>query len=253
MDPELMGTPATPAPHLLSLVIPLYNEADNIDRLVKGLMEEFDRQGLEYELILVNNGSHDSTPVLLEEWRRRNRRVRVVTVEVNRGYGAGIQAGLRVATGNIVGFMDGDCQVLAEDVTRVYRQLIADGLDLAKVRRVIRKDGAERRIISSCFNILFELMFRTGSRDINGKPKLMRRPALESLNLQSRDWFLDAEIMVKCGAQGRRIGEVPAVFLQREKQRSHIQPATILEFLKNMWRYWVRAPHLYRDRPPGQG
>ena len=104
-----------------------------------------------------------------------------------------------------------------------------------------RGDGLTRRLISLVFNALFRLLFPgLRVRDVNAKPKIMTRAAYERLELESDDWFIDAEIMIQARRLGLRIGEVETDFLALTGRRSFINLRTLLEFLANLTRYRLR-------------
>lgn len=223
---------------LFSVVIPFYNEEQNVDCVIEDLEKSFEQHGIKnYEIVAVDNGSWDRTGELLKSHNERNSRVRVVTVPRNQGLGFGVLQGFNAARGDYVGFNGGDGQVTADDVVKVYRKLMTDGFDLCKVKRIVRQDGLERRVISFVFNWLSRILFGVKTKDVNGLPKIMRREVLERLRLVSRDWFIDAEIMIKAQQMGLKIGEVEIQFLKREGGRSHVHYGTVVEFLKNMLVY----------------
>lgn len=99
----------------LSIVVPCYNEAENIPKLLAAYAEVITRNDL--EIILVNNGSTDETAqVLMQLLPRYESFLKVVTVPVNQGYGFGILEGLRAATGEFIGWTHGDLQTPPRDV-----------------------------------------------------------------------------------------------------------------------------------------
>jgi glycosyltransferase involved in cell wall biosynthesis len=219
-----------------SLVVPFYNEEANLPEVPRALAAALDEAGVDYELITVDNGSRDGTGALLAGLASQNPRVRPLRVEVNEGYGWGVLNGLRAARGEYVAWMGGDGQIAPADVVRTWQTMVDLAPDLAKVRRVRRGDGWKRILVSQFCNMLFPLLFPVTSRDINGTPKIMRRELCESLDLQSKDWFIDAELMIKLGYRGARILELPVVFLAREKGSSSVRVSSIFEFLANIWR-----------------
>ncbi|HHL38943.1 MAG TPA: glycosyltransferase family 2 protein [Deltaproteobacteria bacterium] len=221
----------------LSIAVPLYNEEENIERVIGELTERLDKEGVDYELVLVNNGSRDATPSLIERMASENERIRPVHLRENQGYGGGILAGLRLCRGRWVGYMWGDDQVVADDVLRVFRELRDGRLDLCKARRVERHDGLQRRLITKTYNAVFPLFFKVSTTDVNGCPKLMRREVFEALRIRSTDWFIDAEIMIKAERRGLAVGEVPVVFHERKKGSSSVNYRTVLEFIANMFRH----------------
>jgi glycosyltransferase involved in cell wall biosynthesis len=163
--------------------------------------------------------------------------VKMVHVRVNEGYGWGIINGLLQASGDFAGHMCGDGQIRPDDMMRVIQRLEQHPDSIAKVRRITRHDGAMRKFLSSGYNTLFRIMFGVRCMDINGSPKFLRRTIIEKMELISKDWFIDAEVMIKAGILGLEIEELPVEFLRRERGRSHVAFTTIFEFLNNMAAY----------------
>ena len=222
----------------LSLVIPFYNEEKNVRSVVNGLIAELEKAAVDYQLVLVNNGSVDETPQILEDLARdKPDRITVAHVPVNQGYGWGIINGLKLASGEFVGHMCGDGQIDPEDVVRVFDSIRDKNCDLAKVKRVVRKDGIIRRTLSAAYNLLFLVVFNVKTLDVNGSPKILKREFLTRISPSAKDWFIDAEIMIKAKHMNLKVDEVPVEFLRREKGRSHVAFATIWEFTRNMFGY----------------
>lgn len=225
----------------LSLVIPLYNEAANAQKVAKELIEELSKEYISYELVLVNNGSKDNTGHILSKLAKSNPEIKIVTVPVNQGYGWGVINGLRWASGDYLGFMGGDGQIEPGDVSKVFKGMVEGKYQLCKAKRCQREDGNIRKIVSHIFNKLFVYTFKVNVRDINGTPKIMTRKCYESLNLSSKDWFLDAEVMLKANSLAVPLGEVPVVFRQRQGGSSNVKIKTVWEFLRNMAAYRKRG------------
>ncbi|MBI5787777.1 MAG: glycosyltransferase family 2 protein [Candidatus Schekmanbacteria bacterium] len=221
----------------LSIVFPFYNEEKNIPHVVPKIIGKFEETGLNYELVLVDNGSWDQTANLLEQLSQKNPRLKIVTVKVNQGYGWGIICGLQEAAGQHVGYMCSDGQITPDDVCRVYRLIQEGKCDLAKVNRVSRHDGRFRKIQSVVYNYIFSNIFKIKSLDINGTPKIFAQKYLPDFALISQDWFLDAELMIKAQFMGLKVGEVDVDFLPRAVGKSNVKWTTVWEFLKNMYCY----------------
>src|SRR5256885_6447887 len=106
---------------------------------------------------------------------------------------------------------------------------------MVKTYRVERQDGVYRRLMSIAYNWRFHLFFR-GSvmlRDVNSKPKIMRREAYEKMTLQSNDWFIDAELILNCINLNLRIYEIPVEFHSLGARKSFVKPGAILEDRKS--------------------
>ncbi len=234
-----MGASATPPE--LSLAIPLYNEEENVASVVAELVRALEEQHIDYELVLVDNGSEDATGEIIERLAQENPRLVPVHIPVNQGYGWGIITGLRHCRGRYLGYAWGDNQVRAEDVVRIFLRLREGDVDLVKSRRVERHDGLQRLIITKVYNTVFPLFFPVHSADVNGCPKIFTREAYEAIQPQSKDWFLDAEIMIKAHRLGLRVEEVPVIFYPRASGKSKVRWKTVLEFALNMFRYKIKG------------
>jgi glycosyltransferase involved in cell wall biosynthesis len=198
----------------------------------------------DYQLVLVGNyvpGSGDTTPDVVRELAAGDPRIVCSAVEKQGMMGWDMRSGLALATGGHLAVIDGDGQVLVEDLVRIYRLLREQGLDLAKTYRTRRGDGLKRKLFSLVFNGLFHVLFPgLAVRDVNAKPKILTRSAYERLNLRSDDWFIDAEILIQARRLGFRIGEVETEFLGLTGRRSFIRMAAVVEFLRNLVRYRLR-------------
>lgn len=223
----------------LSLVIPLYNEAENIPFSLEPLIAVLNSSDTDYELILVDNGSLDLTNVLVKAIAEKEKRVKVVEIKKNQGYGWGIMNGLRRAEGEFIGYMCGDGQVKREDIIEVIKEAKSKKYDLVKVLRVSRHDGIKRKIITVTCNIMMQLFFGISTWDVNGTPKIFRRELLDKFNIKSCDWFIDTEIMIKSKMLKLKVHEVPIDFFPRAKGESSVNFFAILEFLKNIYKYKV--------------
>jgi glycosyltransferase involved in cell wall biosynthesis len=223
----------------LSLVMPCYNEEGSVVSTVPRLVEAFRAAGHRIELVAVDNGSVDGTAEALRGLAGRYAEVRIARVEINQGYGWGILSGIPHCAADWVGFIPADGQVDAEDVVRLWEAAKAsDGRVVAKVRRRFRMDGPARKAVSITYNVLVRLMWPTlATVDVNGVPKMLPRRALLAMQLESRGWFLDPELMIKAHYMGLRILEFNVFARMRGRGTSHVKAETCWEFLRNLLRY----------------
>ncbi len=223
----------------LSLVMPCYNEEEVIGWTIPALLDAFEAAGHALELVVVDNGSSDRTGEIIEGFVREGRVVRRHRIERNVGYGNGILEGLPLARAPWVGTICADGQVDADDVVKLFEALEQTrGPVLGKVRRRFRMDGVRRKLTSIVYNALVLLLWPgIGSIDVNGVPKITRREVLDLLRLESRQWFLDPEIMIKCRYLGVRVLEMNVFSRMRGNGLSHVRATTCWEFLKGLWRH----------------
>jgi len=220
-----------------SLVLPMYNEEAIIQNVVRELEETFEREHLDYQLVIVNNGSRDKTEDILKTLAKKNPRIKPVHITVNEGYGWGVTSGLNNADGDIIGFVDGDGQVPPADILRVYHGFDNQMQIFCKGIRYNRGDRWKRILASFSYNAIFKVLFLTTARDINGKPKLFKKDFYKTLHLESKDWFIDPEIIIKTLHKGYKPKEITVHFDERKKGKSNVKLQTIIEFSKNLMKW----------------
>ncbi len=237
----------------VSIVLPCYNEEKCLRNTARAILQAFANHRIRLELVMVDNGSRDRTGEIIVELIAAGLPVVKVMVPVNQGYGHGILEGLKRCRAPFVGYLCADGQVSAEDVVRIYRLVQGtDGRLLAKVRRRFRQDGWVRKITSICYNGLMLVVFgRLEAIDINGSPKIFSREAYRAMQLESKDWFLDAEVMIKAKRLGLTVLELNVRGLRRQGGKSNVRVQTCLEFLKNIARHHFLRPFSVVSPSPG--
>ena len=219
-----------------SVVIPAHNESENLNVLLPRLKTALG--SLDCQILVVDNASTDDSQEMLRAFKATMPEL-VIEKEPTLGYGRAVIAGLRSAKGDAIGIIRADNQEKSEDLVLMYKLFSEGNFDLYKAVRKNRiHDGLTRIIISKIYNLLFRLFFRTRTRDINATPKIFTRELYEKLKLESNDWFIDAEIVIKAANFGCRIGEMEIEYLPRLKGKSNVKPAHLYQFIKNMliWR-----------------
>jgi glycosyltransferase involved in cell wall biosynthesis len=226
-------------PHF-SLVVLCYRSGQNIIPFVERLQRTLSRCNFSWELVLVGNyveGSDDETPQVVKKLAERSENIRTVIRPKEGMMGWDMRMGLDAARGTYIGVIDGDGQFPPESIIACLLKCELEDLDLTKTYRVIRDDGLYRRLISAVYNAIFSLLFGFKVRDINSKPKIIRRDKYELLHLESDDWFADAEIIIRDRELGLKIGETPVHFKSNDNRGSFVKPKAILEFSSNLLKY----------------
>lgn len=224
----------------LSIVLPCYNESQNIPIIVKRLSRFWPE--INFELILVNNGSTDNTAEVLEEMLSGNEFLRIVTVEKNIGYGHGIMSGLREAEADVVSYSHADIQTPLEDVIKAFRMAKEDNIDLNSVlikgNRVNRRK--EEQFFTNAYSKVASFMLGYDFYDINGQPKLFNKKLLESLSYPPVDFSFDVYILYKALQKGYKLVTFPVDFGLRIHGESKWSSSfikkynTILSYLYNI-------------------
>ncbi len=223
----------------LSFVMPCYNEEDIVEHTIGRLVNAFQKAGYRLELVAVDNGSCDRTGEIIKQLATRYGSVIYHRVEKNEGYGNGVLSGLPLCTAPWIGIIPADGQVDAEDAVRLFENVSTiGGKALGKVRRRFRMDGLLRKIISISYNLFIRALWpRLGSIDVNGSPKILPRDVLLAMGLQSRQWFLDPEIILKAHLMGIRIFEYNVFARERGNGLSHVRIWTCWEFFSKILTY----------------
>jgi dolichol-phosphate mannosyltransferase len=165
----------------LSVVVPLYNEEENIPELYRRLSAALGQLGLNYQLVLVNDGSRDRTPALLTELHAADSHVAVLHLSRNFGHQAAVSAGLAHAPGRAVAVMDGDLQDPPE-VLGAFLDKWREGYDVVYAVRQNRKEGALKR---AGYWVFYRLLRAISDLDIpldSGDFCLMDRKVVAVLN-----------------------------------------------------------------------
>lgn len=238
----------------LSFVMPCYNEEEIIGYTIPRFTAAFSKAGIRLELIAVDNGSRDRTGELIRQMAANDPAIVYHRVEVNEGYGNGILSGIKICRAPWIGMIPCDGQVDAEDVVALFDAIkTTNGNVLGKVRRRFRMDGLWRKVVSVSYNLMVRMLWpRLGSIDVNGSPKILSRQAIEAMNLKSKNWFLDPEIVIKAHYMGLRVLEFNVFARMRGNGLSHVRVMTCWEFLRNLliFRFSPEVPKWRRNLDP---
>ncbi|MFN0123540.1 MAG: glycosyltransferase family 2 protein, partial [Blastocatellia bacterium] len=210
----------------LSLVIPLYNEQENIPHLVDGLWRVLGDDPRFLELILVNDGSGDRTAEIAGQYAARDPRIRLLQHAHNRGLGAAIRTGLAAAEGEWVLYTDAD---LPFDF-RLIPDLLAQARPGVMVmgRRLNRGEGGRRWVLSKGYNLLCRMVLGMRLHDVNFACKLMPCRAVRGMRLCAEGSFIDAEMLLECRRQGLDIIEVPMEYHPRTHGESTLSRLSVI-------------------------
>jgi glycosyltransferase involved in cell wall biosynthesis len=167
---------------ILSVVIPVYNEAENVDDLHRQLTIALDPMGLPYELILVDDGSTDGTTPRLVALETKDDRVRVLRLRRNFGQTAAFSAGFDHARGSIVVTSDGDLQNDPADIPKLVAKL-DEGFDMVCGWRKSRKDPWSKKIPSWFANRIISASTGVKLHDYGCSLKAIRADVVKNLRL----------------------------------------------------------------------
>ena len=191
----------------LSIVLPAYNEAANIEGVVRRVVDFFEPRGIDYEVIVVNDGSHDQTGEILAQLAAELPRLRPQNHPQNQGYGAALRTGFDAATKRYVFYMDGDGQFDIADIDNLLPLASEDCIVTGY--RIRRRDPFMRRLNARLFGgFLVRRLLGVKVRDLNCAFKLIPRKVLTGMRLESTGALINAELYGRAVRAGVRIREV---------------------------------------------
>jgi dolichol-phosphate mannosyltransferase len=202
-------------PTSISIVIPSYNEAENIVKTVSDIAEVVTKLDCDYEILVVNDGSSDGTgDIVRNQIIPAVANVRLVEHFPNRGYGGALRAGFDASIKELIAFTPGDGQFDFQEITRLLNQLTTD-IVLVSGIRTNRQDNIVRRLNGFLWNSVVRLLFGKLIPDIDCGFKVFRRDILSKITLTSNGAMVDTEMLAKLKALGYQFAAVPVTHLPR--------------------------------------
>jgi glycosyltransferase involved in cell wall biosynthesis len=232
----------------LSIVIPVFNEADNVGELHKELTASLEPMGRPYEVLLVDDGSRDGTLERLLEIERRDRRVRVLRLRRNFGQTAAFSAGFDHARGDVVVTSDGDLQNDPADIPRLLARLEEGGFDLVCGWRKDRQDPLSKKIPSWFANRLISWATGVHLSDYGCSLKAIRAEVVRNLRLYGE---MHRFIPAVASWMGVSVAEMPVHHRPRRHGRSKyglgrtVRVLLDLFTVKFLGAYGTRPSHLF--------
>jgi glycosyltransferase involved in cell wall biosynthesis len=203
-------------PQLVSVILPVYNEAENLRTLLPDLFSNLEALGGNYEVVVVDDGSTDETPAILRELAAPQ--LRVVRLRRNSGQTSALMAGIRFSKGDVLIVMDGDRQNDPADIPQLLAKL-DQGFDVVSGWRTNRQDARIRRnLLSRVANRFISAVSGIHLHDYGCALKAYRRSALEGVQLYGE---MHRFIPIYAYWNGARVTEIPVRHHPREHGVSH--------------------------------
>lgn len=191
---------------MLSIVIPVYNEQDNVFPLHERVSAALQQTGEDYEVIIVNDGSSDLTEANLKSIAAADPRFKIINFRRNFGQTAAVMAGIDFASGDIIVGLDGDLQNDPADIPKLLAKL-AEGYDVVSGWRVDRKDAAlKRNLPSRMANWLISTISGIHLHDYGCSLKAYKKEFVKGVKLYGE---MHRFIPIYASWQGGRVAEIP--------------------------------------------
>lgn len=227
------------APLSISAFFPAYNDAGTIASVVIATARTLEQITPEYEIIVVDDGSLDATPEMLEELRRfYPDRLRVVRHPANRGYGGAVRTGIASARCEWIFYTDGDAQYDVRELALLAARVRPD-VDVVNGYKIARADPLYRKIIGALYNQFVKVAFRVRIRDVDCDFRLMRRALFDRFELKSTSGTICVEMIKKLQDAGCRFVQVPVHHFHRSVGRSQFfRPRWLIKTFFDLLRLW---------------
>jgi glycosyltransferase involved in cell wall biosynthesis len=224
------------AEHLISVVLPVYNQADHVREIVADYAAALDRLPAPYELILVPNACRDSSEEVCNRLAAELQCIRVVP-SARGGWGLAVRTGLAAARGDLLCYTN-SARTTAGDLALMLMYALTHPDVVVKANRKIR-DNWRRRLGSLIFNIQCRVLFDLNNWDVNGTPKVFSRSFARLLELSRDDDLIDAEFSMICRRETYPMIEIPIFSRRRHGGTSTTRYSTA-------WQLYTRAFGLWR-------
>ncbi|HEV8634345.1 MAG TPA: glycosyltransferase family 2 protein [Chloroflexota bacterium] len=224
----------------ITVFFPCYGDAGTIASMVV-LAERTVRELTDdWEIVVVDDCSPDHAGEVLEELRARYPRLRVVTHPANRGYGGALRSGFAAATKELVFYTDGDAQYDPRELPRLYARLTPD-VDVVNGYKLFRGDGPVRALVGKIYHTVVSVAFGLRIRDVDCDFRLIRRSALEGIELASTSGTICVELIRKLQDRGARFAEVGVNHYDRPFGSSQFfRPKRLILTLGQLGALWWR-------------
>lgn len=193
----------------LSIFFPFWNEQANIEKVVTSAIPVAEKIARKWEIIMVDDGSSDKTLQIAQKLAASDKRLRVITHQPNRGYGAALTSGFMAAQYDLIVFTDGDGQFDFSEVTRLLEQISKADVVIGYRKKRRDRNLFKRLLLMNLLKVWDLILFRFYFRDIDCGFKMFKKDAINKLlPLRSEGAMITTEILAKAKRKKLKITEV---------------------------------------------
>ena len=200
----------------LSVFFPCYNEQENLPMLIEEAVNFLPEVSNDFEIIVVDDGSVDNTLQIAKNFSATNPAIKVVSHEVNLGYGEALKSGFKNATKDFVFYTDGDKQFSILDLKKIIPLMTQPrSPGIVSCYRMNRQDSLLRRANGKLWSNLMRILFGLKIKDVDCAFKLYRREIFDKISLKSSGALIDTEVLARASKKGYKIIQYPVLHYPR--------------------------------------
>ena len=223
----------------MTIIIPALNEAGTLNKVAVNLVEFLEKTDLDYEIIIIDDGSTDGTGEIADRLASQNPLIKTIHNGKNMGFGYAVKKGIDNASKEWATIVTADDEVEIEDIKLFLPYAEKSDIVVGYIKnKEIRT--RMRRILSWCFRTTVRILFKINLPSINGMP-FYRVSKVRSLDIKSHDFSIQAEILVKGSKKGLRIGK----FGYRIKPRLSGEPKATK--FRHIWNSFKSTMKLWKE------
>ncbi len=232
----------------LSLVIPTYNEKENIQKLIKKIQEEFKASKIDGEIIIVDDNSPDGTANIIEELKKKQENLKLIKRKGKLGLSSAVLEGWKIAKGDVFGVMDADLSHPPEKIKELFWTIEKNDADFTIGSRYIKGGKIEgwnfKRKLMSKTATLFSRIYTKVKDPMTGF-FMIKKEVIENVNLNPKGFKILLEIIIK--GKYKKIKEIPITFINRVEGKSKAGTKEILYYLQNLAGYLKYKKKLFKE------
>lgn len=236
----------------LSIVIPTYNEAENIGHLILSIERVFEGNGINGEIVIVDDNSPDGTADIAKKYLGQFNNIQILERKDKKGLGYAYKDGFKAVCGRIVMEMDADFSHSPSNIPRIFRKC-ENGFDVVVGSRYVRGGGIIgwgfiRRVLSFIANLLVNMLFRLGVKDNTSGFRAYNREVLKRIlpSVRCNSYDFQVEMLVRAKEHGFTLRETPIFFRERERGKSKLGKGEFSSFMKMLLRETIFKKLLFR-------
>nr|CAI5834584.1 unnamed protein product [Callosobruchus analis] len=236
-----MSASGTDSKHKYSILLPTYNEVENLPIIIYLIIKYMSKSGYEHEIIVIDDGSPDGTLEAAKQLQNIYGKDKIVLRprEKKLGLGTAYIHGIQHATGNFIVIMDADLSHHPKAITEFIKKQQEQDYDVVSGTRYIGGGGVygwdfKRKLVSRGANFLTQLLLRPGASDLTGSFRLYKKDVLETLikSCVSKGYVFQMEMIIRARQLNYTIGEVPITFVDRLYGESKLGGTEIVQFVR---------------------